>query len=247
MEDLDEEPLSDVTEAMVDVDPSAPPIRLGVRPIAGAADSDSVSDDSDIEDDSDVDEAGEEAEPDGDPLVGEEEAAAQLGLADEDTMSVSDMETDSDPDEEQHQKLDDEERQSFLDIFHPEAKVQNFEEVRLKATVKRDKDGRIVDPEHQTLPHLTRYELTRVLGVRAHQLNGGATPLVDVPPDVLDGYTIAEAELAQKKIPFIIRRPLPGGTSEFWRLEDLELLRAPAELGLEQARRGSSTSTGSRS
>ena len=128
--------------------------------------------------------------------------------------------------------------------------MRNFEEVRLQSIVKRNKDGNIVDNRHKTLPFLTRYELTRVLGMRAQQLDHGAQPLVSVPPDVLDGYTIAEAELAQKKIPFIIRRPLPGGESEFWRIEDLELLRSPAELGLEQARTGASAasiSSGSRS
>lgn len=178
----------------------------------------------------------------------ESAAAEALGLGGEGALSQSDVDTDSELDEEPHRKLDAEERESFLDVYHPEARVQNFEEVRMKATVKRNKEGRIDDPAHTTLPFLTRYELTRVLGVRAQQLDGGAQPLVSVPPEVLDGYTIAEAELTQKKIPFIIRRPLPGGESEFWRLEDLELLRAPAELGLAQARQGgTNTSSGSRS
>lgn len=178
----------------------------------------------------------------------ESAAAEALGLGGEGALSPSDVDTDSELDEEPHRKLDAEERESFLDVYHPEARVQNFEEVRMKATVKRNKEGRIDDPAHTTLPFLTRYELTRVLGVRAQQLDGGAQPLVSVPPEVLDGYTIAEAELTQKKIPFIIRRPLPGGESEFWRLEDLELLRAPAELGLAQARQGgTNTSSGSRS
>jgi hypothetical protein len=29
-------------------------------------------------------------------------------------------------------------------------------------------------------------------------------------------------ELKQKRIPFIIRRPLPNGGSEYWRVQDLE-------------------------
>ena len=31
-------------------------------------------------------------------------------------------------------------------------------------------------------------------------------------------------ELEQKKIPFIIRRPLPSGGSEYWHLRDLEVI-----------------------
>ena len=31
-------------------------------------------------------------------------------------------------------------------------------------------------------------------------------------------------ELEQNKIPFIIRRPLPNGSSEYWRVQDLTIL-----------------------
>jgi hypothetical protein len=31
-------------------------------------------------------------------------------------------------------------------------------------------------------------------------------------------------ELNQKRIPFIIKRPIPGGGCEFWRVSDLELV-----------------------
>ena len=41
---------------------------------------------------------------------------------------------------------------------------------------------------------------------------------------MIDGYLIALKELEQKKIPFIIQRPLPNGKSEYWRLRDLEQL-----------------------
>ena len=41
---------------------------------------------------------------------------------------------------------------------------------------------------------------------------------------MIDGLTIAEEELKQKKIPFIIRRPLPNGASEYWKVKDLEML-----------------------
>ena len=46
----------------------------------------------------------------------------------------------------------------------------------LRSIVKRDKDGHIVDDGHRTLPFMTRYELTRVLGMRAQQLDHLADP-----------------------------------------------------------------------
>jgi hypothetical protein len=39
---------------------------------------------------------------------------------------------------------------------------------------------------------------------------------------LLLGYLVAKLELEQKKIPFIIKRPLPNGGSEYWKLSDLE-------------------------
>ena len=41
---------------------------------------------------------------------------------------------------------------------------------------------------------------------------------------MIDGYTIAQKEFEKKKIPFIIRRTLPNGGSEYWKFEDLEIL-----------------------
>ena len=71
---------------------------------------------------------------------------------------------------------------------------------------------------------LTKYEKTRVLGIRAKQINNGAIPMTSVPDNVMDGYLIALKELEEKKIPVIIRRPLPNGSSEYWKLKDLEII-----------------------
>jgi DNA-directed RNA polymerase I, II, and III subunit RPABC2 len=74
------------------------------------------------------------------------------------------------------------------------------------------------------VPFITKYEKAKILGERAKQINAGATPFVDVNQEIIDGYLIALAEFEQKKIPMIIRRPLPNGQSEYWKLEDLEFL-----------------------
>ena len=81
-----------------------------------------------------------------------------------------------------------------------------------------------MDPLHQTLPFLTKYEKTRILGERTHQINSGAKPFIPVETDIIDGYLIALKELEQKKIPFIVKRPLPNGGCEYWKLKDLEIV-----------------------
>ena len=52
------------------------------------------------------------------------------------------------------------------------------------------------------------------MGQRAKQIEGGAQPFVAVEPNIIDSYLIAENELREKKIPFIIRRPIPNGGFE---------------------------------
>jgi DNA-directed RNA polymerases I, II, and III subunit RPABC2 len=78
-----------------------------------------------------------------------------------------------------------------------------------------------VDPNHKTYPFLNKYESTRIIGFRANQLSQGAQPFVDVPDHVTDVREIARMELAAKRLPFIIKRPLPDGTYEYWRIQDL--------------------------
>ena len=77
---------------------------------------------------------------------------------------------------------------------------------------------------HTTYPFLTSYEKAAVIGLRANQLSQGIRPFVTVPKQVTDVRQIARLELEQKKIPFIIKRPLPNGTYEYWRLADLMLI-----------------------
>ena len=90
--------------------------------------------------------------------------------------------------------------------------------------ISRDQDGLIVDPLHVTLPFLTKYEKARIIGERAKQIDAGAQPFVEVDTNVLDGYLIALKELDEKKLPFIIKRPLPNGGCEYWKLQDLEVI-----------------------
>ena len=136
-----------------------------------------------------------------------------------------DEEDDEDDDEDYLQKFDRDIKKNYIVDYHPECMIHNYEEISALTKVVRDKDNMIVDPLHRTIPYLTKYERARVLGQRAKQINLGARPFVKVPENIIDGHLVAEMELMQKRIPFIIRRPLPGNSgSEYWNLKDLEII-----------------------
>jgi len=145
-----------------------------------------------------------------------------------------DEDYDDDEDEEYNesylQKFDSEISKNYVDEFHPECFIHNYDEIIKLSVVVRDSFGIIIDPLHKTIPYLTKYERARVLGQRAKQieygknLENGSKPFVKVPENVVDGYVIAELELQQKKIPFIIRRPIPSGGFEYWSIKDLEII-----------------------
>lgn len=133
------------------------------------------------------------------------------------------IDDDDDDDGEQYlQKFDQSVNDNYIVNFHPESILQNYDEILSMTKVVRNADGIIIDKLHRTIPYLTKYEKARILGQRAKQINSGAYPFVKVPENVIDGYIIAEMELKQKRIPFIIRRPLPNGGSEYWKVQDLE-------------------------
>jgi DNA-directed RNA polymerase I, II, and III subunit RPABC2 len=146
------------------------------------------------------------------------------GSEDEGEEGSDEYNSEDDDMDKKLKKFDSEVRDEYLANFHPECMMQNYDEIYNLARVVRDDRGIIVDELHKTLPLLTKYERTRVLGQRAKQINDGATPFVKVPEGVIDGYLIALKELEEKKIPFIIRRPLPNRGSEYWHLEDLQII-----------------------
>ena len=78
-----------------------------------------------------------------------------------------------------------------------------------------------VDAVHTTYPFLTQYERTKCVSFRGSQLAHGANPFIVVPEGMTDSYEIARAELEQKRLPYIIKRPLPDGSFEVWKLTDL--------------------------
>lgn len=79
------------------------------------------------------------------------------------------------------------------------------------------------DPAKNTSRNvMTRYEKTKILGMRMEQLARGAPPCVDTH-GLSDVRSIALKELEERKTPLMIARQLPNGKKEFWRIEDMIL------------------------
>ncbi len=139
------------------------------------------------------------------------------------------------------------ERQAFKKLFvaHPECVLDYVEDTIKKLPLKVAPPRRLsaldkaaiaitkvddesekpettnIDKDHTTYPYLTKYEATRIIGFRANQLSQGAQPFINVPEHVSDVREIARLELAANRLPFIVKRPLPDGSYEYWRLQDL--------------------------
>jgi DNA-directed RNA polymerase I, II, and III subunit RPABC2 len=172
----------------------------------------------DDEDDSDI-----ELNEDGEPIEKVAVTASKNTKPKKTQMIVDEDEDEDDEyDENYLQKFDNEIIKNYVNEFHPECLNHNYDEITKLSVIVRNPDGIIIDPLHRTIPYLTKYEKARVLGQRAKQIETGAKPLVKVPENIVDSYIIAELELREKKIPFIIRRPIPGGGCEYWNLKDLE-------------------------
>ncbi len=71
-----------------------------------------------------------------------------------------------------------------------------------------------------TLPYLTKFEKARILGARSLQISMGAPLMVDSNSET-DALELAAKELKERKIPITIRRYLPSGKYEDWRIDEL--------------------------
>jgi DNA-directed RNA polymerase I, II, and III subunit RPABC2 len=120
---------------------------------------------------------------------------------------------------------------------HPEIWIPYEEQVRSQLNIVPaepvDKEGPVVaaglrdytglDSKHTTYPFLSNYERTKVISYRASQIASGAKPYIVVPEGLTEAHVIAQTELEERKLPFLIKRPLPDGSFEVWRLSDLLL------------------------
>lgn len=200
------------------------PLKLSVK-------DEGDEDDDDDDDDDDIDE--DDIVPDDDDIVPDEEDEVddesspiklQTSMASDVNIDINLSDDDSDYDDSYYEKFDNELKQDYILKYHSNLLQNNYDEIEtLTKITGLTKDG-LNDAIHKTIPILTKYEKARVLGLRAKQLENGSLPLIELDKSIIDPYLIAVKELEQKQIPYIIKRPLPNGASEYWKLKDLELL-----------------------
>jgi DNA-directed RNA polymerase I, II, and III subunit RPABC2 len=191
-----------------------------------------MSDDEGIADDLEVveeeviededDEADVEDEPENEDDLSE--YGAEESVNDDDETVDELLQTEEEMINPYQSKFNDANKQNYLQQFHPEEIHKPFEEIYKLSLITRDDNGIIIDDLHKTYPILSKYEKAKILGLRVSQLNKGAEPYVTIKHSILDNILIAEKELKEKKIPFIIMRPIPNGKAEYWNVNDLENL-----------------------
>lgn len=118
---------------------------------------------------------------------------------------VSNEQEYSDEEEITELNVDEEEKQTEEDGF----KILTYKNI-LENIEKKPK---------KTIPILTKFEKAKIVGVRLQQLAYGAKPRVDTT-GLRSIQEIVAKELKERKILFIIRRNLPNGTYEDWKLEE---------------------------
>ena len=215
-DDADSEESDKEDDVDVDVD-----VDEDIEQMGGVGDDsepEEINSDEDEDEDIELDEEGEPVVKETVKKTTKSKKQVQMIIEDDDD------DYDDEYDENYLQKFDNDIMKNYVNEFHPECLNHNYDEITKLSVVTRNSDGIIIDPLHRTIPFLTKYERARILGQRAKQIETGAKPLVRVPENVIDGYIIAELELKEKKIPFIIRRPIPGGACEYWNLKDLEVI-----------------------
>jgi DNA-directed RNA polymerase I, II, and III subunit RPABC2 len=224
MEDPEDFSEPEDLESDTEIDPTKPKIASKIKAVDEAEASEDEFD-SELEDDVNAEDLDLEEDEDEVGSVSDinEEERAKLNIPHFDEIE-DEEDDDEDEDENYLQKFDENMRKNIIADYHPEMISHNYNEIEVMSRVVRDENGVVIDPLHKTLPFVTRYEKARILGERAKQINAGAKPFVEIADNIIDGYLIALKEFEEKKIPFIVKRPLPGGGIEYWKFRDLEVL-----------------------
>ena len=106
----------------------------------------------------------------------------------------------------------------------PDAQLeQGYADQEAKGDEEEEDDAEaLLKATRITTPYLTKYEKARILGTRALQISMGAPVMVEMVGET-DPLEIALKELRERKIPMIIRRFLPDGTFEDWKVSELKM------------------------
>ena len=192
-------------------------------------DGDNTEDEVDDADEVDDDDDDDDDEPEDFQSDSQNENTASIATINDEFISGEindDVLTESDDDDYEYdedtlKKL--ENNKPNINSLHPELITVNNDELINLTHVVRNKYGIIIDNLHRSIPILTKYEFTKIVGQRIKQLNSGVKPII-AGEKYINNYNIAENEVRGKKLPVIIKRPMPSGACEYWKLQDLEIL-----------------------
>ena len=75
---------------------------------------------------------------------------------------------------------------------------------------------------------MTKYEFNQMISLRTMHLSKGAPPLVELPADFkirgnMELRSVALRELAEERLPYLVRRMMPNGKPEYRRLSEMDL------------------------
>ena len=104
----------------------------------------------------------------------------------------------------------------YIQRVHPEMILPDTKELQeIMRSYTRDENP----VARKSRPILSKYEATSIIGMRAQQIIRGSTPFVESTE--VNPIDIALEELRAKLIPIIVRRVMPDGVSEYWRMTEL--------------------------
>ncbi len=133
----------------------------------------------------------------------------------DDNLDENDFEYDENGNEEEDNQfeLDDDDEDNILNTsqFYNKNDYEDITKI----------ESEILSEDKKSSNRITKYECTKVIGIRAQQLASGMPAFVNTHrmTNVID---IAIKELKENKIPFIIRRPMQDGKYEYWKLSELK-------------------------
>ncbi|CAE7553516.1 rpb6 [Symbiodinium necroappetens] len=104
--------------------------------------------------------------------------------------------------------------------YDEEDDMEEDENVEVREDENPEEKPKASEGPRKTTPYLTKYERARILGARALQISMNAPVMVTLEGET-DPLLIAEKELLQRVIPFVIRRFLPDNTYEDWKVSEL--------------------------
>ncbi len=100
---------------------------------------------------------------------------------------------------------------------------EELEEVEVTTEEKKKEKAKIVSPElRKTFPYMTKFEYSYLISQRALAIEHGS-PLMIPETTFIHSIDISKEETEKGLNPIIIQRPLPNGSIEEWKCNELKI------------------------